>query len=233
MLRRKGGSSNSWDILLFLSGIGSVWVNAPGADGAKNRFGAGTEPMIWGEFHLYQSANRLYLKGVEVREHFWSIRKSRGSLTAAVKWLGAVAATLPLGLESDSLLSLLWWSMKNLSVGVSPILLDVRFAARWCGIWGRAPSLSECALCGKSPDPGAHPCHMTSAGLVCGSCRANLNAVRDIAFYKEISSVTAYELKCSAMLSKDNFFAWAKGRKPSEPNEMRECAAWLYTLLKG
>ena len=231
VLRRRGSSSASWDILLFLSGFGAIWVNAPGADGAKNRFGAGTEPMIWGEFRLYQSPKRLYLKGVEVREHFWGIRKSQRALTTAVKWLGAIAANLPAGCESDSLLSLLWGSMKHLSAGLSPLLADARFVFRWCGIWGTAPSLEECALCGAALDSPSGSVHLTSAGLVCPRCRRSSES-GSIAFYKSISSNTLQEFRQAALLPKDSFFAWANERKASAPDEIKDCTAWLYGLLR-
>lgn len=233
VLRRRGASSSSWDVLLFLSGMGAVWVNAPGADGTKNRFGAGTEPMVWGDFHLYQSPKRLYLKGVEVREHFWNIRKSRGALRMAVKWLGAVSENLPVGCESDSLLSLLWGSMKNLSSGISPLLLDVRFALRWCGIWGTAPPLEECALCGVGLQSLSEPLHMTSMGFICQRCGAGRNIPGDTVFYKRMSILSLGEFRRAVLLSKDGFSEWAKGKRPIEPCEMKACAEWLYGFLRG
>lgn len=151
----------------------------------------------------------------------------------AVKWLGAVASNLPAGCESDALLSLLWGSMKNLSAGISPLLLDVRFALRWCGIWGSAPPLEECALCGVRLQSLSEPVHMTSMGFICPRCGAGADIPGDAVFYKPMSIEVLSEFQRAAMLSKDNFSEWAKGRKPIEPGGMKECAEWLYGFLRG
>ena len=41
VLRRKEDAGGSQELLLFLGGLGAMWVGAPRASGARSRFGAG------------------------------------------------------------------------------------------------------------------------------------------------------------------------------------------------
>ncbi|MDR3254865.1 MAG: DNA repair protein RecO [Synergistaceae bacterium] len=224
--RRDGGKSQ--ELLLFLSSHGVVRVSAPGA-GSKNRFGAGTEPMVWGEFLLYQSTRSLYLKGVDVREGFWGVRGSRSALRMAVKWCGEVASRLMPGVESDNLLSLLWGSMKNLSNGFSPLLLDVRFAWRWGNLWGVAPPLDSCTSCGARIDGSSGLVARSSDGLLCADCgRAASESSGESR--GSLPLPTLRTLRSAALLPKDAFQIWASESAASDA-ALSECPAWLYSFI--
>jgi DNA repair protein RecO (recombination protein O) len=173
VLKRKE-APKSRECILFLRGLGAVQVVSPGE---KNRFGGGTEPMTWGNFALYQSTHRMYLKGVDIVEDFLPLRRSRRSLSLAVKWCGKLAARLPSGHENDGVLRLLWGSMKNVSLGLSPLLLDVRFAWRWCGVWGVAPSMDFCSGCGASLESSRGVC-ASQGGFLCEDCSGREGAAR-------------------------------------------------------
>lgn len=229
VLRRKEGSVRSQELLLFLRTSGATWVGAPGATSAKNRFGGGIEPMVWGEYDLYQSPRRLYLKGVDVKEDFLQIRTSRRRLETAVKWCGELARRLPLGMENDALLSLLWGSMKNLRAGGDPALLDLRFAWRWANLWGLAPPLDVCSSCGRAlPDrdaPDGGEAALSRDGVVCAPCRAAANVSGIAIGNEELAS-----LACAATLPVDAFMAWQ--REPGAPlRNARGIAAWLYSFV--
>lgn len=234
VLRRKEGFRRSQELLLFLKGMGTIWINAPGADGSKNRFGGGTEPLMWGTFDLYQSPKRLYLKGVDVREDFRPIRKSSAALLTAVGWCGHIASRLPAGMENDTLLSLLWGSMRHLASGLPPLLLDVRFAWRWGNIWGTAPSLVQCFCCGREIDGmSASEVRRTSDGLLCGEC---FPAVRDesrgdATFYSPLTAALLQEVRYAAMLPRERFAAWVSGHVERYPKALKDCSNWLYSFL--
>jgi DNA repair protein RecO (recombination protein O) len=231
VLRRKDGTVSSQELLLFLRTHGATWVSAPGADGPRNRFGAGTEPMMWGEFRLYQSPRRLYLKGVEVREDFWNIRRSPAALRTAVKWCGKLAARLMPGVEDDSLLSLLWGSMKNLSNGLRPLLLDIRFAWRWGNLWGVAPPLDSCVSCGARMNGGPDALRRTSEGFLCGDCsgRSGAEEAEDAAS-RPFTAPAFAALRNSATLPLDKFSAWASDAGICD-SELSGCPPWLYSFL--
>jgi DNA repair protein RecO (recombination protein O) len=232
VLRRRAGSVKTQEVLIFLVSHGVLWVGAPGANGSKNRFGAGIEPMMWGEFELYQSPRRLYLKGVDVREDFWSVRRSRGSLMTAVSWCGELASRLPYGAQCDNLLSLLWGSMKNLAVGLDPLLLDVRFAWRWGNLWGVAPALDICSSCGRDvlPAPDGFV-HRSSVGLLCDDCRRQMESDGGVVFWKPLAEASLHEMLSAATLPREKFAAWAASRSEASGGGLKDCSVWLYSFL--
>ncbi|MDR1481820.1 MAG: DNA repair protein RecO [Synergistaceae bacterium] len=227
VLRRKDAPAKSQNLLLFLKSYGAIWVNAPGADGSKNRFGAGTEPLAWGDFDLYQSPRRLYLRGADVREAFLKVRGSRRALFTAVSWCGELASRLPNRAESDSLLSLLWGSMKNLACGINPTLLRVRFAWRWGNLWGVAPSLDSCSSCGRkiySDYEGV--VFRTRTGLLCDRCYHIKTA------YEPLATPALRDIFLSATLPLDKFTSWAATRgQDATDRDMEICVSWLFSFL--
>jgi DNA repair protein RecO (recombination protein O) len=229
VLRRRDSPSGSQEILVFLTAHGATRISAPGAGGAKNRFGAGTEPLVWGSFDLYQSPRRLYLKGVDVREDFWSIRGRRRALLTAVSWCGELAARLPHGAESDSLLSLLWGSMKNLASGIDPLLLDIRFAWRWGNLWGVAPQLDICSSCGGELLSGDRPVRRSQSGLICADCSRLAPHDGEVA---PISVHTLRQMISSATMPRGAFASWAASFNPDPGSSpLGDCASWLYSFL--
>lgn len=229
VLRRREGSRRSQELLLFLKGMGMRWISAPGAEGAKNRFGGGTEPLVWGLFDFYQSPRRLYLKSVGVREDFLSIRRSAKKLSAAVGWCKRLAGHTPVGHECDDLLALFWGSLKNLTQGVDPRLADLRFAWRWGSLWGIAPSLESCCGCGvaiaSSKSAGVA---RGDDGLVCPRC------VSSRPFAGGLSPIpldVLREVRYAAMLPRDKFLAWAGRAAPETLGLSGEYARWFYAFF--
>ncbi|MDR0648742.1 MAG: DNA repair protein RecO C-terminal domain-containing protein [Synergistaceae bacterium] len=231
VLRRKE-AVKSQELFLFLSGQGAVWASAPGT-GAKNRFGAGTEPMMWGEFRLYQSPRRLYLKGVEVKEDFLAIRGSPRALRAAVRWCGELASRLLPGAQADSLLSLLWGSMKNLSAGIDPVLLDMRFAWRWANLWGIAPPLDVCSSCGTSlQSAGGNFFQMTSDGFMCRGCAEEARMSGSSDLMGLLGAAERDALLMAATLPKEGFVRWASDA-PRPGSNFAACSSWLYSFINS
>ncbi|MDR1916439.1 MAG: DNA repair protein RecO C-terminal domain-containing protein [Synergistaceae bacterium] len=238
VLRRRDISGKNQELLLFLNGFGAMWVSAPGS-GRSNRFGGGTEPMTWGVFDLYQSPRRIYLKGVDIREFFWGVRKSKRSLDTAVKWCIELSSRLPTGHESDSLLSLLWGSMKNLSAGVNHLLIDARFAWRWGNLWGLAPSLDLCQCCGRAIDiTSSNMTAMSRDGFVCGACLSEMKKRSESSTLRgQISAEAVRVLRLAATIPREGFIVWAKSDEADAAalanlkQELRDCASWFYSLL--
>jgi recombinational DNA repair protein (RecF pathway) len=187
--------------------------------------------MMWGEFRLYQSPRRLYLKGVDVREDFWAMRGSPKTLRAAVKWCGELASRLIPGTQADSLLSLLWGSMKNLSAGLDPALLDMRFAWRWGNLWGLAPPLDACSCCGAKLDSELDVLfQMTSDGFMCRNCAAEIKTSGSAIPMGRLSAAEQDTLQKTATLPKDKFLLWAASA-PAPDSNLAACASWLYSFI--
>lgn len=229
VLRRKEGSRGSQELLLFLKGMGARWVSAPGAEGPKNRFGGGTEPLVWSLFDFYQSPRRFYLKGVGIREDFLSIRRSVKKLNTAVGWCRLLAKALPPGIECDDLLSLFWGSLKNLTSEIDPSLADLRFVWRWGSLWGVAPSLENCCACGVradlTEDAALARC---SDGLLCPRCAPSRPEASELT---PISGTLLQGICRAAMLPREDFLTWAEGISPETAKLFGDCTRWLQTFL--
>ena len=202
VLRGSGYSGSRCHI--FLRGLGAVWAGAPGS---RNRFGGGIEPMTWGIFDLYRSPRALYLKGVDIREDFLSLRSSRRSLLLAVKWCRDLSSRLQPLHENDSVLSLLWRCVKFLEGGASPLLLDVRFAWRWGNIWGVATSLERCSLCLSPIGGDSGPASLTRDGFVCRYCAAGGGFPQGGGRRVELGFRALDMFRACAMSSGENFAA--------------------------
>jgi recombinational DNA repair protein (RecF pathway) len=146
---------------------------------------------------------------------------------------------LPLGHEDNGILSLYWGSMKNLSRGMDAMLLDVRFAWRWGNIWGVAPSLGQCSVCG-SPLDASEGVPMASDGFLCRGCRRKGHSKNDleISFFDSVSAKVFGIIKHACLVSAENFvrlepeMSEAISRDKSFRSEVGNVASWLFSFLK-
>lgn len=228
VLKRRDVGAKSHDLLLLLHGIGAVWVTAPGAASSKNRFGGGIEPMVWSDLVLYQSPRRLYVKSADAREAFFSVRRSRARLTAAIAWHKLAALRIPLLLPNDQLMSLLYGSMKNLASGAPPSLCTARFLWRWANLWGTAPEMACCASCGAVPERG-ESFALASDGVLCPRCAASSPSPLPTA---EASSLIVAQLAATVpqreLLSRAEELSSA-----ADDGDMRRICAWLERSISG
>ncbi|MBL3538313.1 DNA repair protein RecO [Aminivibrio sp.] len=149
VLRRDANPEGNISLYLLLKGIGPVWVSAPGAGRGRVRFGGGAEPLSWGNFNLYKGTRRFYLKSVDVKEDFWSLRAAPVKLRALLEWDRLLCLHLVPGLPCDELVALFYWSSILVREGADPLAVEWRFLRKWLEAWGLAPSLVFCLSCGK------------------------------------------------------------------------------------
>ncbi len=210
-------------LLLLLKECGMVWTTAPGAASGRSRLSGVTEPLVWGYFTLYRSPRRIYVREVDVREDFWSLRQNREKLQAA---LGICADAARFSLPEtppNELLPILYWTLKALEAGTQPAAVRLRFLYRWGRALGIAPSLDRCSACGKPARQGL----LTLQGLVCASCSRPIPA-KDGLFLgeKELN-----RLEKAVMLSGKDF-----GKEPFSREEIPlfgKVAALLTRLIEG
>ena len=198
VLKRKDSLKEGQSLLLFLRDLGPRWVSAPGAASGKSRFGGATEPMMWGEYTLYQSPRFLYLKEAEVREDFIALRSEPRKLMAALEFYRRMSQVVITAHESDQLLRVLWSAMTLLRDGAPAEAAEFRYNWRLLNALGLAPSLRNCVKCGSRFDGGAS---WSEDGLVCGRCSGGEPA---------ISQADLLELAEAAQLPYEKFLAWSQ-----------------------
>ncbi|NCC56853.1 MAG: DNA repair protein RecO [Synergistales bacterium] len=166
VLRRNADPEGNVSLYLLLRSLGPVWVSVPGASRGRVRFGGSVEPLVWGNFSLYKGTRRFYLKSVDVKEDFWSLRASAGKIRTLLEWDRLLCLHLVPGHPCDEILGPFYWSSVLLKEGVLPEAAEWRFLRKWLGNWGLAPSLGSCASCGTALGDA----YWTAEGLSCSRC---------------------------------------------------------------
>lgn len=218
VLQRRDSSKEGQSLLLFMRDLGPRWVNAPAASG-KNRFGGATEPLVWGEFNLYQSPKSLYLQAAEVKEDFIALRDSPLKLTTALKFYKRLSRVLMTGHESNQILTLLWGTLILLKENCPVDSVEFRFTWRLLKGTGLAPSMQSCVNCGAKLCGAAF---WNGDGLLCEACGSGLGKT---ALLRE----TLKMMQLAALLDHDKFMEWS--RLNESPEIFKEQTKKLITLF--
>ncbi len=89
-------------------------VFANGAKRAKSSLLAGTQPFVFGEFHVYEGKNSYTLKQVEIIESFYSLREDLKCLYYGLYLLEVCNQVIQEMDPNDELLRLLYISLITL-----------------------------------------------------------------------------------------------------------------------
>lgn len=197
VLLRRESSGSGMSLLLLLRDLGMRWVSAPGAAGKKSRFGGATEPLVWAEFHLYQSTGGLYLQNAEVKEDFLSVRTNAKKLLAAALFYKKTKQVLIAGHESNQILTILWNAMLSIGENCPEDIVEFRFNWRLLKALGLAPSLRSCCKCDS---PLNDELNWSENGLLCAGC----------AGAKPQPQGALASLQRAALLEQRSFVVWSK-----------------------
>ncbi len=148
-------------------------MSLPGGGRGKVRLGGSTEPMVWGEFSLYRSRSRDYLREVEVKRDFWSLRLRIDNLKTSLRWCKLLSEKLPGGQPVDEVLPVLFWSMDLLESDTDPCGVDLRFTWRLLRCLGIAPSMKACDRCGRRISRGI----WTESSFLCDRCYSGSRSI--------------------------------------------------------
>lgn len=221
VLRRNDSAEGNRSVYVILEDEGPVWLLAPGAARGKIRFGGATDPFVWGNFHVYRGPNRWYLRDVDVRKDFLSLRSSPGKIRQAVGWAGSlIRHTLP-GHPCNDLLPVFFWSLSLLEVpAVREDLSGWRFYWRWLRSWGLAPELDKCHSCGALLSGAL----FSGEALLCEKCGKNKPGFR-------LDKNDRNALSCAASLGHEEFLRHA-GLLTIQPEKVISCTRILEIALE-
>lgn len=221
VLRRTDSPEGNRSIYVLLENEGPIWLLAPGAARGKVRFGGSTDPLVWGTFHIYRGPNRSYLREVDVRKDFWSLRASPQRIRQAVEWSVSIARyTLP-GHPCDDLLPIFFWSLCLLEAPeIRDDLSDWRFYWRWLRSWGLAPELGRCESCGSTHVDAI----FSGESFYCENCGQN-NGKGIMLKAQELQ-----ELSAAASMGHEEFLK-RSGEMKIRPETVRSCTRILEKSL--
>lgn len=226
VLRRLETTTGDRNIYFFLEKYGPTWIYVPGGGRGKFRFGGATEPLVWGTVDIYRTSNnRCYLKNLDVKEDFWTLRKIPDRLKFAMEWAKLLAQVLLPQEKNDEVLGLFYWSMKLLEdFEIPPELVEWRFLSRWLKLWGIAPETRMCSECRRQESKWWL---LTSEGIFCDECkREQKGGVKVDSFFLSV-------LNKSSFLKRPDFVEWSKGLDWVQLKLIKKCNRVLLETLRG
>jgi len=158
-------------IILFSKEYGKMVVFANGAKRSKSPLLAGTQPFVFGEFHMMEGRNSYTLRSVDISETFYNIRNDMNTLAYGLYLLEIVNSVIQEMDPNEDLLRLLYISLAALKTGSqSGAVIRSAFELRSLNSLGFAPDLTGCMECGETE--GSFTL-LTKGGIVCSKCRMN------------------------------------------------------------
>ncbi|MBQ6971717.1 MAG: hypothetical protein IJP86_05095 [Synergistaceae bacterium] len=134
--REFSGENRLW-VRLFLQGEGVVSL-------ASKNFRGDSEPFVWAVYNFRKNAKtaKYFLEDVDVKDDMLALRRSRETISTALKWSALLIKYMPHEQPDDDLLAVLYWNMKLLATHSVPCHVpDWRFLWQWIELWGLAPDI--------------------------------------------------------------------------------------------
>lgn len=204
-------------ILVFLLDIGKTWLFVQGK--GKNRFLGATEPMTWGEFCVYKSTKGLFLKSVDVKNDFLSLRQDVKSLYLATRIYSFLIDKLPHEIKNNKLLQSLYDTLTLISEGANGEATFLRFIAKFLSSYGVMPSFQVCSNCGGLIRNVAH---LSNRGVFCDKCRSFDGITLDSHDLKDMN----YAL----CLGHNDFVTWCK--TTIQTDKLKNCSSILESYFE-
>lgn len=155
-------------VVLLSPNSGKIRTVAKGVRKTKSRFGGRLEPFTHVDLVLYEGRNLDTITQVAVLEPFPKLRTNLDAVVAAGTMVEAADAVAQEEESSIRLFLLLQRGLKALESGNYAPDLMTSFLLKLADVVGVAPSLVQCASCGRLE--GLHRFSFAGGGVVCDAC---------------------------------------------------------------
>jgi DNA repair protein RecO (recombination protein O) len=155
-------------VVLLSPNTGKMRTVAKGVRKTKSRFGGRLEPFTHVDLVLYEGRNLDTITQAAVLEHFPRLRADLDAVVAAGTMVEAADAVAQEDESSIRLFLLLQRGLKALESGETSQDLVTAFLLKLADVVGVAPSLLQCASCGRRGD--LHRFSFGGGGAVCDRC---------------------------------------------------------------
>jgi DNA repair protein RecO (recombination protein O) len=162
-------------VVILSPNNGKIRTVAKGVRKTKSRFGGRLEPFTHVDLVLYEGRNLHTITQVAVLEPFPSLRNDLDAVVAAGTMVEAADAVAQEDEAAVRLFLLLQRGLKTLEAGERSPDLITSYLLKLAEIVGVAPSLLQCASCGRVADLNRFS--FGGGGSVCDRCRVE-GAVR-------------------------------------------------------
>ncbi len=173
-LRATDFKENDKMVLLYSLEYGKISVHARGVrkSGAKLRYAC--DQFCFGQYELAQTGDRFTLKTCQQEESFYSLREDILRYYAACTIAECLINYTEEGESEPKVFVILLKALEQLTNGVEPLLVCLKFILDFLELDGFKLDFSSCSVCGKS-----HPkmfLDIERGGVVCDMCRS-INSV--------------------------------------------------------
>lgn len=156
-------------IILFSKDYGKMVVFANGAKRGKSPLLAGTQPFVFGEFHMLEGRDSYTLRSVDIDETFYEIRNDMNTLAYGLYLLEVTMSVIQEMDPNEDLLRLLYVSLLALKhQNQEGAIIRMVYEFRALNSLGFAPDLSGCMECGEMDKVFELS---VKGGLICQSCQ--------------------------------------------------------------
>jgi DNA repair protein RecO (recombination protein O) len=155
-------------VVLLSPNNGKIRTVAKGVRKTKSRFGGRLEPFTHVDLVLYEGRNLDTITQVAVLEPFPRLRGDLDAVIAAGTMVEAADAVAQEDESAVRLFLLLQRGLKTLESGVRSPDLITSFLLKLAEVVGVAPSLLQCAGCGRLD--GLHRFSFSGGGSICDLC---------------------------------------------------------------
>lgn len=158
-------------VVLLSPNNGKIRTVAKGVRKTKSRFGGRLEPFTHVDLILYEGRNLDTITQVAVLEPFPHLRSDLAAVVAAGTMVEAADAVAQEDEAAIRLFLLLQRGLKTLEAGERSPDLITSFLLKLADVVGVAPSLLQCASCGRVD--GLHRFSFAGGGSICDRCRVD------------------------------------------------------------
>lgn len=155
-------------VVLLSPNNGKIRTVAKGVRKTKSRFGGRLEPFTHVDLVLYEGRNLDTITQVAVLEPFPRLRGDLDAVVAAGTMVEAADAVAQEEESSMRLFLLVQRGLKALDAGLYGPDMITSFLLKLADVVGVAPSLVQCASCGRVDD--LHRFSFAGGGVVCDRC---------------------------------------------------------------
>ena len=188
-------------VVILSSEFGKMSAFARGARKQNSPFLAGSQPMTFGKFTMYQGRNSYSITDIKVGDYFANDLTDPGYLYTGMYFLELADYFSKEGLDATEMLNLVYMAMKALVKKQIPLTLIRRiFEFKMLVLNGEYPDVFTCGRCGSKESLDffdlAHDC------FVCENCHETIPE------NKRIKTSTLYALQYIVTSPMNKLFAF-------------------------
>lgn len=148
---------------------GKITAFARGARKQTSSFLAGSQPMAFGEFTVYQGRNSYTITGIKVTKYFAQDMTDIDKMSYGMYFLELADYYGREGIEAGDMLNLLYLSMKALlNPAIPDRLIKIIFELKIMVINGEYPNMFSCVNCGSEENLDVFDKY--NNGMICTRC---------------------------------------------------------------